>query len=63
MSVSDFKTGYWYALELKKFAKEVGVPQYSKLRKDELESVLVTFFKTGKIKRVRNTKNLSLIHI
>ena len=42
--------GYWYAVELKAFAKRVGIPFYSKLRKDEIEKAIKTFLRTGKVK-------------
>jgi hypothetical protein len=45
----EFINGYWYSLELKEFGKEIGVKNYSKLRKDELEKIIIHFIKTGKI--------------
>lgn len=49
MSLSDFQAGYWYAKELKSFARELGIPGAGKLRKDELEKALIHFLKTGQI--------------
>ncbi len=49
MTVTEFENGYWYAKDLKKFAKEVGIPNSSKLRKDELENMIKSYLKTGKI--------------
>lgn len=46
----EFDNGYWYAEEIKSFAKQIGIPQSSKLRKDELEKLIKIFLKTGKIK-------------
>lgn len=50
MTIKQFDTGYWYAEELKNFAKQVGIPQFSKLRKDELEKAIRSFIQTGKAK-------------
>jgi hypothetical protein len=47
MTVTQFDHGYWYATELKNFAKKLGIPSSSKLRKDELERAIRIFFRTG----------------
>jgi hypothetical protein len=47
MTERQFENGYWYATELKAFAKRVGIPSAGKLRKDELEQALKHFFRTG----------------
>jgi hypothetical protein len=58
MSVRQFENGYWFATELKAFAKSVGIKSSSKLRKDELEVAIQRFLRTGKHgSRVR--RNLS----
>ncbi len=49
MTPSEFENGYWYAVELKDFAKALGVPAAGKLRKDELEKAIIGFLKHGKI--------------
>ncbi len=49
MTISEFENGYWYAADLKKFAKQIGIQNSSKLRKDELERLLKSFLRTGKI--------------
>ena len=51
MTLTQFDNGYWYATDLKEFAKEIGVRSTSKLRKDELEKTIKHFLKTGKIER------------
>jgi hypothetical protein len=48
MTEKAFDEGYWYALELKEFATALGLPSAGKLRKDELELAIKTFFRTGK---------------
>src|ERR1700755_1085696 len=50
MTVAEFENGYWYADELKEFARSLGVPAAAKLRKDELEKAIRHFLATGKIK-------------
>jgi hypothetical protein len=36
MTEEEFDNGYWYALEVKAFAVELGILSAAKLRKDEL---------------------------
>lgn len=50
MSVSQFDNGYWYAVELKSFARKIGIQSTSKLRKDEIEQAIKHFLKTGSTK-------------
>jgi hypothetical protein len=50
MTAAQFDNGYWYATELKEFAREIGIPSANKLRKDELERAIKLFLETGKIK-------------
>ena len=50
MTEREFDNGYWYALEIKAFAGEIGVPLASRLRKDELEKLIKHFLRTGKVK-------------
>jgi hypothetical protein len=49
MTVSQFDHGYWYATELKLFAKALGIKSASTLRKDELEPAIRVFLRTGAI--------------
>ncbi|MDQ6830044.1 MAG: SAP domain-containing protein [Gemmatimonadota bacterium] len=49
MTVTQFDNGYWYATELKAFAKTIGIPSASRLRKDELENAIIRFLEIGKI--------------
>lgn len=50
MSESEFVNGYWYATEIKVFAKSIGLSPVTRLRKDELESLILEFLRTGKVK-------------
>jgi len=58
MTATQFENGYWYAVELKEFAKTIGIPSANKLRKDEIETAIKHFLKTGKIKSP--TRSLSI---
>lgn len=58
MTETEFDNGYWYALEIKVFAKEIGIPLATKLRKDELEKLIRIFLRTGKIEKPTK-KNIS----
>ena len=49
MTLAQFDNGYWYAVELKSFAKSIGIPFTNRLRKDELEQHIKRFLKTGKV--------------
>jgi hypothetical protein len=49
MTQDQFDNGYWYATELKKFAKTIGIPFASRSRKDELEKAIKVFLEAGKI--------------
>jgi hypothetical protein len=49
MTITRFDHGYWYAVELKRFATELGIPSASALRKDELEQAIRIFLRTGAI--------------
>jgi len=47
MTLREFENGYWYLDELKDFAQRIGIPSARKLRKDELETAIVGFLRTG----------------
>lgn len=49
MTVDEFDRGYWYAMELKEFAKELGIASTAKLRKDEIEKAIRGFLAGGKL--------------
>jgi hypothetical protein len=54
MTVREFENGYWYVGELKNFACQIGIPEATKLRKDELEEAIVGFLRSGKAKLPTN---------
>ena len=49
ISEEQFDNGYWYAYEIKSLAKDLGIANFSKLRKDELETLIKNYLRTGKI--------------
>jgi len=49
MTETQFENGYWYATELRAFARDLGVPSAAKLRKDELERTVRHFLRTGEV--------------
>ena len=53
----EFDNGYWYAEEIKSFAKQLGISNSSKLRKDELEQLIKHFLRTGRLKNA-DRKNI-----
>jgi hypothetical protein len=50
MTETQFDNGYWYATELKVFAKRIGLPSASRLRKDELEKAIRHFIRNREVK-------------
>jgi hypothetical protein len=56
MTVEQFDNGYWYATEIKAFARELGIPSAAKLRKDELEILIKHFLRTGKVSKPSRKK-------
>ena len=58
MTALQFENGYWYAEEIKDFAKKIGIPSARKLRKDELEKAIKNFLQTGQVKNLVK-RNLS----
>lgn len=49
MTEQQFDNGYWYAVEIKAFADEIGIASAAKLRKDELEDLIKHFLRTGEV--------------
>ena len=48
MTVREFENGYWYLHQVKDFARRIGIPAATRLRKDELERAIVLYLRTGK---------------
>ena len=51
MTLRQFDHGYWYATEIKRFARSLGLASAHKLRKDELEKAIRHFLAHGKVTR------------
>lgn len=49
MTEEQFDKGYWYAVEIKAFAREIGIRSTSKLRKDELEELIRHYLRSGEL--------------
>jgi len=48
MTLRQFENGYWYVDELRRFAERVAIPGAKRLRKDELEKLILAYLRTGK---------------
>lgn len=57
ITMDQFNQGYWYAAEIKAFAKEIGIRNFSLLRKDELEYLIKQYISTGRVHN-SNRKNI-----
>jgi hypothetical protein len=62
ITLTQFDNGYWYTGDLKSFAKEIGIPNSSRLRKDELEKLIKEFIRTGKASS-SNRRNIKAIGV
>ena len=43
MTLREFENGYWYLDDLRDFASHIGIPETTRLRKDEIERAIVAF--------------------
>lgn len=48
MSVADFESSYFYAADLLRFARELGIT-IGNARKTEVESLIIKFLQTGQV--------------
>lgn len=48
-TIAEFERGYWYAADLKQFARDIGVANASKLRKDQLEEIIKDYIQSGSV--------------
>ena len=53
MTTTEFDNGYWYAVELKRFARTVGIASAGRLRKDQFERAIRHFLQTRRVTRAR----------
>ena len=47
VTLREFENGYWYLDDLRDFASQIGIPEASRLRKDEIERAIEVFLRTG----------------
>ncbi len=47
MTPREVENGYWYLDDLRDFASQIGIPEASRLRKDEIERAIEAFLRTG----------------
>jgi SAP domain-containing new25 len=50
MTLREFENGYWYLDDLRDFGSQIGIPETTRLRKDEIERAIVAFLRTGTVK-------------
>ena len=56
MSLRAFENGYWYAVELIAFGKELGLPAAHRMRKNELEDAIRAYLQTGRLPKTIKSK-------
>lgn len=51
MTIKEFENKYWYMSELKALAKSLEIPFDLKIRKDQLEKMIIHFLETGTVNK------------
>ena len=51
MTIQEFENKYWYMSELKALAKSLEIPFDLKIRKDQLEEMIIHFLETGTVNK------------
>ena len=51
MTIEEFENKYWYMSELKAFAKLLEIPFNSKIRKNQLEEMIIQFLENGTVNK------------
>ena len=51
MTIQEFENKYWYMSELKALAKSLKIPFDLKIRKDQLEKMIIHFLETGTVNK------------
>jgi len=59
MTTKEFENKYWYMSELKALAKSLGVPFDPKIRKDQLEKMVIQFLETGMVSKKQMVRSKS----
>jgi hypothetical protein len=56
MSLRAFENGYWYAVELAAFGRELGLREAGRMRKNELEAAITAYLRTGRLPKAVASK-------
>ena len=59
MTIKEFENKYWYMSELKALAKSLEIPFHSKIRKDQLEEMIIQFLETGTVNKKNSFRSKS----
>ena len=59
MTIQEFENKYWYMSELKALAKSLKIPVDSKIRKDQLEKMIIHFLETGTVNKKNSYRSKS----
>ena len=59
MTTKEFENNYWYMSELKALAKSFKIPFNSKIRKDQLEKMIIQFLETGTVSKKQVVRSKS----
>ena len=59
MTIKEFENKYWYMSELKALAKSLEIPFDSKIRKDQLEEMIIQFLETGTVNKKHGSRSKS----
>ena len=59
MTIKEFENTYWYMSELKALAKSLEIPFDTKIRKDQLEDMIIQFLETGTVKKKNSFRGKS----
>ena len=59
MTIQEFENKYWYISELKALAKSLKIPVDSKIRKDQLEKMIIQFLETGTVNKKNSYRSKS----
>src|SRR5262245_56032095 len=46
----EFENGHWYVDDVRDFARQIGIPEATNLRKDEIEEAIVAFLRSGAVR-------------
>ena len=59
MTIKEFENKYWYMSELKALAKSLEIPFGLKIRKDQLEEMIIQFLETGTVNKKNSYRSKS----